>query len=65
MSGLPPSLAVTPNIAWEHQTIDQLEAEHAYWVEQVRTASGFSSANAADGFRQACETWLAKRRTDA
>lgn len=55
---LPPSLAVKPNIAWEHQTIEQLEAERDYWIARVADASGFASAKAADDFRRGCERWI-------
>ena len=61
---LPPSLAVTPNIPWEKQTIEQLDAERIYWDEKVRTAPGFASAKAADDFRRGCETWLKRRRAE-
>lgn len=62
---LPPSLAVVPNIAWEHQTLDQLRAERAYWDERVSTAAGFASAKAADDFRRACDAWIARREREA
>ena len=52
---LPPSLQVKPNIPWEAQTLEQLEAERAYWDERMRTAPGFASAKAADDFRRGCE----------
>lgn len=61
---LPPSLAVTPNIAWEDQTIEQLEAERAYWVEKVRTAPGFASAKAAYDFQRGCEAWITRRKRE-
>jgi hypothetical protein len=59
---LPPSLAVKPNIPWEKQTVEQLEAERDYWAQQVAAAPGWASANAADGFRRACDSWLTRRR---
>lgn len=61
---LPPSLAVTPNIPWETQTLEQLEAERAHWDECVRTAPGFASAKAADDFRRGCEAWIARRKSE-
>lgn len=61
---LPPSLAVSPNIAWEDQTIEQLEAERDYWSERLKTAPGFASAKAADDFRQSCEAWLERRQRE-
>lgn len=61
---LPPSLAVTPNIPWEKQTLEQLMAERDYWIESVRTAPGFASAKAADDFRQGCEAWIAIREKE-
>lgn len=60
---LPPSLAVTPNIPWERQTVEQLRAERDHWQRMVKEASGFASANAAYGFQRACEAWL--RRPEA
>lgn len=62
---LPPSLAVTPNIPWEAQTLEQLEAEHTHWDECVQTAPGFASAKAADDFRRGCEAWIARRKQEA
>lgn len=64
MDNLPPSLAVTPNIALEHQTIEQLRAERDYWIEQIRTAPGFASAKAADDFRKGCEAWIKRRERE-
>lgn len=61
---LPPSLAVSPNIPWEEQSLAQLRAERDYWLEKVKTAPGFPSANAADKFRQACEKWIARREQE-
>lgn len=61
---LPPSLAVTPNIPPEKQTIEQLEAERDYWIEAVKNASGFASAKAADDFRKGCEAWIVRRRKE-
>lgn len=61
---LPPSLAVSPNIAMEHQTVEQLRAERDYWIEQVRTATGWSSAKAADDFRKGCEAWIKRRERE-
>jgi hypothetical protein len=58
---LPPSLSVSPNIPWEHQTLEQLSQERDYWIEQVATAPGFVSAKAADDFRKACEAWIEKK----
>lgn len=58
---LPPSLAVSPNIPWHEQTDEQLRAERDYWVQQVESAPGFASANAAEGFRRACEAELRRR----
>lgn len=63
--GLPPSLAVSPNIPWERQTLDQLRAERDYWVAQVRAATGFASAKNADDNRRACEAWIARRERAA
>ena len=60
---LPPSLQVSPNIPWERQTVEQLEAELAYWQHEVETAPGFASAKAADDFRRGCQAWLNRRRT--
>lgn len=61
---LPPSLAVSPNIPWDQQTIEQLEAERAYWDRRVSDAGGFSSAYAASRFRGACEAWIARRKRE-
>ena len=61
----PPSLAITPNIPWEKQTIEQLEAERDYWIKCVETATGFASAKAADNFRKACEAWIKRRQAEA
>ena len=61
---LPPSLQVKPNIPWEAQTIDQLKAERDYWNRMLSTAPGFASAKAADDFRRACESWIAKRERE-
>lgn len=57
----PESLSVNPNIPWEEQTLEQLQAEHAYWVEQVATAPGFASAKAADDFRKGCAAWIRRK----
>jgi hypothetical protein len=62
---LPPSLAVVPNIAWDHQTLDQLRAERAYWGARLDTAAGPASAGAITGFRDACDAWIAKREREA
>lgn len=61
---LPPSLRVSPNIAPEHQTLDQLRAERDYWQRRVEKAPGFASAKAADDFRRGCETWIRKREAE-
>lgn len=62
---LPQSLRVTPNIAWEHQTIDQLIEERDYWAGRVATAPGFASAKVADDFRCGCEAWIKRRTAEA
>jgi hypothetical protein len=64
MTDLPPSLAVTPNIAWEAQTLEQLRAERDYWIARVASAPGFASAKAADDFRLSCEAWILKRERE-
>ncbi len=58
---LPPSLAVTPNIPWEKQTLEQLAAERDYWIESLKRAAGWASAKAADDFRGGCEGWIQRR----
>jgi hypothetical protein len=58
---LPPSLAVSPNIPWYDQTLDQLREERAYWDQRVRDASGPASAAAAAGFRDGCDRWIERR----
>jgi hypothetical protein len=62
---LPPSLAVSPNIPWEEQTVEQLCAERDYWIARVSDAPGFASAKAADNFRKGCETWIKRRDAQA
>ena len=64
MSGLPPSLATSPNIDFANQTLEQLEAERDYWANEVATAPGFASAKAADDFRRICEGWIARRKRE-
>ena len=64
MPTLPSSLAVTPNIPWEDQTLEQLRAERDYWAARVADAPGFASATAADEFRRSCEAWIAKREKE-
>lgn len=61
---LPPSLAVSPNIAWEDQTIEQLEAERDYWLKRESASVGPASGVAAYNFRIACEKWIARRRQE-
>lgn len=61
---LPPSLAVKPNIAFEDQTLGQLRAERLYWIEQVKSATGFASAKAADDFLKGCEAWIRRREAE-
>lgn len=63
-TALPESLASKPNIAWEHQTLEQLKAERDYWIDRVKNASGFSSAKAADDFRRGCEAWIERREAE-
>lgn len=63
---LPPSLAVTPNIAPKNQTLDQLYAERDYWDNRIKSATGWGAAvGAADDFRRACETWIAIREKES
>lgn len=61
---VPESLAVTPNIPWHEQTVEQLVAERDYWEACVRSAAGFASAKAADDFRKACESWIERRKRE-
>lgn len=61
----PPSLAVVPNIPWEKQTIEELEAEFAWWDEKVKSATMWgASLKAASDFREGCKRWLDKRRSE-
>lgn len=64
MIDLPESLAVTPNIPWEHQTLEQLKAERDYWEQRVKDAAGFASAKAADDFRKGCDGWIRQREAE-
>lgn len=61
---LPPSLAVTPNIPWEAQTLAQLRAERDYWSARVAAAPGFASAKCADDFSRGCEAWIKRREQE-
>lgn len=62
---LPPSLAVTPNIPWEAQTLEQLEAERAHWEAEIASATAWGAGvAAADGFRRGCIAWIARRRLE-
>lgn len=60
----PPSLAVHPNIAWSMQTLEQLEAEAAYWQHSMDTATGPASYHAAAGFLKGCRTWIEIRKKE-
>lgn len=48
MTDKPPHLNKKPCPAVNELTLDELRAEHDYWVEKVRTAPGFASAYAAE-----------------
>jgi hypothetical protein len=62
MNELPPSLAVVPNIRWDKQTLEQLQAERAYWQATVDAAEGCGAAPiAAIEFRDACDAWIKRR----
>ena len=65
MNNLPESIARTPNIPWEHQTVEQLRSEMAYWQKMIETAPGFASAHAAESFYRGCAAWIKRRETEA
>ena len=64
LAALPPSLAVHPNIAWNDQPLDQLEAEAAHWQRRMDTATGPASYHAAEGFLRGCRTWIEIRKKE-
>lgn len=63
---LPPSLAVTPNIPLERQSLAELRLERAYWQAKVESATCWgASLKAAVYFRSACDVWIGRRERDA
>lgn len=63
---LPPSLAVTPNIPLERQTLRELRLERDYWQSKIEGAGGWGAAlKAANDFRRGCEAWIARREREA
>lgn len=62
---LPPSLAVVPNIPPSKQTLEQLEAEVAYWQARMDERSGWGAAvGAMSEMIRDCETWIAIRKKE-
>jgi hypothetical protein len=62
---LPPSLAVTPNIPFERQSLAELRLERAYWQARIEAATGWgASLKAADDCRRACDAWISRREKE-
>ncbi len=61
---LPPSLAVTPNIPFSEQTLEQLVQERDYWQAKIDIATGWGAhlASCRENIR-ACEQWIKRRQT--
>lgn len=63
---LPPSLAVSPNIPPERQTLHELKLERAYWQRKIDESAGTGGAAAmAAEFRDACDAWIRRREKEA
>jgi len=63
---LPPSLAAKPNIPWEEQTLEQLQAEYAYWDDKLMANTEWGAAiGFAGNARAACERWIERRMREA
>jgi len=62
---LPPSLAVSPNIPPERQTLDQLQQERDYWLNIADSATNWGAAvGVALEFAKSCQTWIEIRQKD-